>query len=492
MKKYYLLILLVATMLSTGCTKPRFSVIDKQNIIEEPIFTGEDENFNPGENDNNTFPPGEEDDDTTPPGDNNSPPGEDDDTTPPSDNDNDPNQPGDDNNNDNDNNDDDNNDNDTTPPGDNNIPPGEDDDDTNPPGDDNDDNIPPGEDDDVPPGEQDLIETPVDLLCSDAQTRRVGYNLKSSHRLELQIIDEYGNVICRDSRLDLKTIIVNDKILPLEICEQATGLEYAVRLIDTMQTDNIKFKTNGKVRKFDDLLNFSLQSVIITRESTSESFKVINDRNYRKKIEVLYAGNKDNNGDALCDRRASPLVIKTDKNDRGGIKLTSQRRGVFFDILGENSFPFAHAKKRISWISKPSYMFLVKPNAYGQVRGINEMFGDNTKGPDGLFADDGYAALEKYDLNQDKVIDAADPVFSKLMLWSDKNLDGRAQRRELISLEEAGLVAIDLLYDASYSETDQYGNQINMKSVVRYSDGTLRSIFDLWFNYIDKRQSRRR
>jgi hypothetical protein len=77
-----------------------------------------------------------------------------------------------------------------------------------------------------------------------------------------------------------------------------------------------------------------------------------------------------------------------------------------------------------------------------------------------------------------------------LKLWSDKNKDGKSQKGELVSLSNAGLLAIDLTYDDSFSERDQYGNETRMKSVVKYSDGSYRLIFDLWFNYEGKRQRR--
>ncbi len=40
--------------------------------------------------------------------------------------------------------------------------------------------------------------------------------------------------------------------------------------------------------------------------------------------------------------------------------------------------------------SRRDNYFLVLPNSSGGVSGIDEMFGDNTRGPDGKFAANGY------------------------------------------------------------------------------------------------------
>lgn len=318
------------------------------------------------------------------------------------------------------------------------------------------------------------------LICSDSRTTTVGYNLTSASALELRLVDQAGKIICKNSdTTQIRNEIINNRTLPIPDCVGATANKYALKLVDP-----------SKPKKLYDLLNFHTQNAFIVRKDSSSPWALV-DRSYQddpvNDIDVLYNNNK-NVKDSNCDQRASPLIVKTVKEDHAGIQLTSQRDGIWFDILGENSDPAAHVKKRISWITKDSYMFLVKPNASGKVRGIDEMFGDNTKGPDGNFADDGYMALAKYDLNKDGVIDSKDPVYKDLKLWSDKNRDGRSQKDELISLSDAGLLAIDLAYDDSFAEKDQYGNETRMKSVVKYSDGSYRLIFDVWFNYEGKRQ----
>lgn len=202
-----------------------------------------------------------------------------------------------------------------------------------------------------------------------------------------------------------------------------------------------------------------------------------------------------------CDQTDSPLVVSLNRD--GGaptkLKLSKPLEGILFDLLGLKSFPFAHSKKQISWfanemVARDNY-FVVLPNRNGGVTGIEEMFGDNTSGPDGLFAANGYEALAKHDglrsngqynlRARDGKISIEDDVFLKLRLWSDENLDGVAQSNELYTLEEMGVVSINLQYDEHYYEQDMYGNEIRMKSDVQMKDGSLNLIYDLWFRTLE-------
>jgi hypothetical protein len=126
---------------------------------------------------------------------------------------------------------------------------------------------------------------------------------------------------------------------------------------------------------------------------------------------------------------------------------------------------------------------LALPNKNQMVQGIDELFGNFTTGPDGKFAANGYAALAKYDANHDGKIDKKDPVFNQLRLWQDTNRDGIGQAGELESLVKFDVDYIDLDYSTKFAETDQWGNQTLMKSVVRYNSGAMDLIFDLWFAY---------
>ena len=129
-------------------------------------------------------------------------------------------------------------------------------------------------------------------------------------------------------------------------------------------------------------------------------------------------------------------------------------------------------------------MFLVKPNSKGEVNGINELFGDNTRGPDGHFAKNGYLALAKYKVHpSDTVIDEKNPVFKELRLWADQNLDGKAQKNELITLREMKIKSIPLQYDSQYRKQDGLGNRIYYRSSVLLTNKKTLPIYDIFFRY---------
>lgn len=214
------------------------------------------------------------------------------------------------------------------------------------------------------------------------------------------------------------------------------------------------------------------------------------------RIDLIYDGNPDHLGSSgrkvigdssKCDQKASPLVVSLG-TDVKLIDLSSPTRGILFDILGQRSLPQAYTPKRISWFKKTpgSYYFVTLPDRSGEVHGIDQMFGDNTMGPDRKFAANGYKALEKYDDNHDGLITKEDKIFDELRLWHDTNLDGVGIREELHSLKDMDVVSIDLNYDDKYYEADIYGNETRMKSVVKTGDGKLHLIFDLWFRYLNK------
>lgn len=210
--------------------------------------------------------------------------------------------------------------------------------------------------------------------------------------------------------------------------------------------------------------------------------------NVREKIVVIVEDNPDSNKKVNkedCDQKASPLIvhINPERDEAKYVQLSSMDDGLEFNILGFNAEPRPHAPKQISWLNSDQYMFLVKPNKKGRVEGVDEMFGDNTKGPDQDFAANGFIALAKFDNNKDGLINKKDAVFSKLRLWDDKNFDGVGTPDELFSLERMKVKNIDLRYDASFREQDAHGNETVYKSVIQYNDGSLDLIFDLWFNY---------
>ena len=163
----------------------------------------------------------------------------------------------------------------------------------------------------------------------------------------------------------------------------------------------------------------------------------------------------------------------------------------------------------MSWTRQDQrrYRFLALRDADGHILGIDQLFGDNTFGPDAQrpFAKDGFHALMKYDTNDnytggefagsdmpDGYIDNGDSIFSQLRLWHDENGDGNCDtpeeiRTELAPLSAFGITFIHLLPNEKFFETDKYGNDIAYKSIVGFqtAEGRFKygTAFDMWFQY---------
>ncbi len=93
----------------------------------------------------------------------------------------------------------------------------------------------------------------------------------------------------------------------------------------------------------------------------------------------------------------------------------------------------------------------------GIIEDGSELFGSGTRMAAGGQASNGFEALRELDHNRDGKIDARDPAFAKLVLWSDSDGDRRGSLHEQVSLTTAGLESIDLDF-AREVECDSRGN----------------------------------
>lgn len=296
-------------------------------------------------------------------------------------------------------------------------------------------------------------------ICESRDTAKIKKDIFERKRLDLSSCDISGH--------DKKDLFVT-------LFSPVVGSDLPISAYDY---DNVRFFKKGSQERGKDELSFILYG---SRE--------LRYANIREKIVVITDDNPDFNSTVNkkeCDTKASPLIVHVNPNHDVAkyVELSAIDDGVEFNILGFNAEPKAHAPKQISWLNSDQYMFLVKPNKKGRVEGVDEMFGDNTKGPDADFAANGFLALAKFDENGDGLINKKDRAYRSLRLWKDKNFDGVGTPDELFTLERMSVKTIDLNYDASFYERDAHGNETVYKSVIQYNDGSLDLIFDLWFNY---------
>ncbi len=161
------------------------------------------------------------------------------------------------------------------------------------------------------------------------------------------------------------------------------------------------------------------------------------------------------NGTVNCVR--CPIVIDVGGQ---GFHLTSKGNGVKF------IFSPGELAREASW-TDPGYSngwLALDRNGNGIIDDATELFGDLTPQPPSLHPN-GYKALAVYDTNENGKIDTGDVIFPSLRVWVDRNHNGISDPGELLSLDEAGVVAIDLHYTESL-RTDQYGNQFRFVSKI--------------------------
>jgi hypothetical protein len=173
-----------------------------------------------------------------------------------------------------------------------------------------------------------------------------------------------------------------------------------------------------------------------------------------------------------------PIIISVDHK---GYRLTSVQNGVPFD-LNANGAP-----ERIAWTAPDTELaFLaLDRNGNGRIDSGAELFGNHTPvipgtsatAPNGFealrFAQNGSAGAA------DDFINAQDPVFSQLLLWTDRNHNGLSEPDEVQRLCESGIVAISLDYRAG-RRVDKFGNEFKQRGTIHWADGRTEAVYDVW------------
>jgi hypothetical protein len=91
----------------------------------------------------------------------------------------------------------------------------------------------------------------------------------------------------------------------------------------------------------------------------------------------------------------------------------------------------------------------------GAITSGAELFGSSTVLANGARAANGFAALAALDANGDGTLDARDPMFSRLVLWSDRNGDHRSTPDELRPLgHTVTSISLDFRLDPRCNQRD--------------------------------------
>jgi hypothetical protein len=172
------------------------------------------------------------------------------------------------------------------------------------------------------------------------------------------------------------------------------------------------------------------------------------------------------------ERTISPLVLDLDGN---GIQTLSLRRtAIHFD---HDSNGFA---EQTGWVAPNDGLLVLDLNRNGRIDNGAECFGNHTRLANGERAQNGFAALARYDSNQDQRIDARDPIWSQLQVWQDLNSNGISEPGELSTLAKAQVKVLQLNFTTS-NEVDVNGNAHREKGFFQRSNGQLAALTDVWF-----------
>ena len=157
----------------------------------------------------------------------------------------------------------------------------------------------------------------------------------------------------------------------------------------------------------------------------------------------------------------TPLVLSFDNTP-----VTFTQASGWFDLVG------AGVSVNHDWVSPRTPWLVLDRNGNGSVDDGSELFGSMTVLGSGTRAPHGFAALSELDANRDQRIDADDELFSRLVLWSDRNQDRQSTPDELELLAENAVTALSLTFArsatctstaceverASFEYTDIHGN----------------------------------
>jgi hypothetical protein len=174
---------------------------------------------------------------------------------------------------------------------------------------------------------------------------------------------------------------------------------------------------------------------------------------------------------AGAPEEADPLVLDMAGD---GISLTGAERGARFDINGDGQ------AEQTSFVEGDDAFLALDRNGNGRVDNGRELFGDQNG------AANGFEELARYDANRDGKIDRQDPVFQRLRLYQDRNLNGVTDPGELRGLEEAGVASIGLSYRQVNERLDS-GDRLAQRGGFVRADGTAGTAADAMVGFLDIR-----
>jgi len=175
----------------------------------------------------------------------------------------------------------------------------------------------------------------------------------------------------------------------------------------------------------------------------------------------------------VCGSFVSPLMVFFDDKRPEFTNTVSFSLG---QPLDQNVF-WPEAKSQ-------GYFLAYNKNGDGKIQNGSQLFGTYA-------APNGFESLKEHDSNKDGVIDSRDAVFSKLVLWRDKNANGVTDKGdEVLDLGQKGITSIGLRYHSDkvvdYGARAQAREYSEFKWVDKKGVQRRGAVEDIWFNTAEK------
>jgi hypothetical protein len=159
----------------------------------------------------------------------------------------------------------------------------------------------------------------------------------------------------------------------------------------------------------------------------------------------------------------------------GPYKLSGPEDPVSFDIDATGH------TVRLCWTARDADIaFLaLDRNADRRIDNGSELFGNSTALRQGGSAKNGFDALAEYDTNGDGAIDAADVVWTELLLWIDVDHNGVSEPSELRHIAGSNITSIELQHHWT-GRHDESGNRFGYEGHLREGN-RVRPFYDVFF-----------
>jgi len=167
-----------------------------------------------------------------------------------------------------------------------------------------------------------------------------------------------------------------------------------------------------------------------------------------------------------------PVLLKL---GNGPWRLSGLDAPVLFDITNTGRLD------TIGWTAADSDIAFLSldRNGNGRIDDGGELFGNSTLVADGSRARNGFEALAGFDENGDGLIDENDPIWSRLLLWTDRSHDGVSQPGELQSIAASSITSIDLDHHWT-GRRDASGNAFGFEGHIKEGHRT-QAFYDVFF-----------